>query len=235
MDLWNIHTHVCHGKNEIVSVIPNAWEQTRKLEAEKKQHPSSKCMGIHPWFIEQSKLDKELELLKTTIANNQIIAIGECGLDRSRIKKSSFSETGWQLQKDVFIKQIKIANWANLPMIIHCVKAFPELIELKKKFAAAATWVIHAFNGNKHTAGQLLKHHCRLSFGWQLLSSKNLQNIFSKLPPESIFLETDSNIDDTRKTNDIKEIFRFAAAQRNTSIDILDKQISLNVKKVFSI
>lgn len=82
--------------------------------------------GLHPWYIDETGWKTSFEALKQFSLQNQVIAIGECGLDK--VCKTSFS-----LQQEVFIAQLLWANEINKPLIIHCVKAFDEILGLLKK------------------------------------------------------------------------------------------------------
>ena len=52
------------------------------------------------------------------------------------------------LQKKVFLKHIEIANKYNKPIIIHCVKAYSDFIEIIKTGINKTPWVFHGFNSN---------------------------------------------------------------------------------------
>jgi len=142
-------------------------------------------IGIHPWYAQYSSKDKDLSIVAKFAQKKNCVAIGECGLDRLRGDSFKF-------QLEIFKAQIGIANSANKPIIIHCVKAFPELISVKKEFKNSTQWIVHGFNGNKQIANELVKHHISISFGVQLLISQKLQHIYQSLPTEYRYLETDA-------------------------------------------
>lgn len=177
-------------------------------------------LGIHPWDTKSTTTDS-IYLLQSISLNTNIIAIGECGLDR--LKGADLN-----IQKDIFLQQAKLADKINKPLIIHCVKAFPELISIYKLVKPNNPWVIHGFNQNKNIARELIKQGIYLSFGSQLLNEKsNAAKIFSEIEKEYIFVETDeSNID-------IKEIYQQAAKLRNISLENLEEIIRSNYKKCF--
>ena len=58
--------------------------------------------------------------------NKKVVAIGECGLDYFRNNDESFKEK----QKETFIKQLKLANEANKPLIIHCRDAHNDMLDI---------------------------------------------------------------------------------------------------------
>lgn len=162
-----------------------------------------------------------LDFISKTAHKDNILAIGECGLDR-------FKGADLAIQKEIFQYHARLANNTNKPLIIHCVKAYPEILEIYKKLKPTNPWLIHGFNQNKQIAEELIKHGIYLSFGSSLLNnSSNASKIFSKIPKEYIFVETDeSNID-------IKEIYTKAAELRNISLVELSKIINSNYKRCF--
>ncbi len=83
-------------------------------------------IGIHPWFIVEERLESDFEILESKLQEPSCLAIGECGLDK-RI------EVPMELQQLVFEKQLLLAQKYQKPVVIHCVAAFQELIEIIEK------------------------------------------------------------------------------------------------------
>src|SRR5690606_22422865 len=144
------------------------------------------------------------------------VAIGECGLD-ARYENAD-------LQKRVFEKQIMLANEVQKPLIIHCVKSFPAIIEICRN--AAVPVVIHGFNKRKTIGDELLEKQFMLSFGKSLMYNVNLQAFFKAMPPNRFFIETDS------ADIEIEKLYRKAAELRNITIEELNLQIPENLKSI---
>ena len=113
-----------------------------------------------------------------------LIAIGETGFDK--LKGPSID-----LQRKAFERHFEIAEELSKPLIIHCVRAWPEILEEKKRLKPSTPWVIHGFKGKKELAQQLCDKGFYLSawVEWAIrpVSSETLNNI----PPDRLFLETD--------------------------------------------
>ena len=213
--LIDIHTHnqIPTGILGIRNIFPNQAEIT-------SQFPSHLfSMGIHPWYLHNHSEQEINELLKVIKASN-IVAIGEIGLDRT-------CDTGFSLQDIYFKKQIEIAGMYKKPVIIHCVRAYPEVINIKKDYGLEIPWIIHGFNGNQQIAEQLLMHHFYLSFGPSLLKSKKIQDVFIHIPEERIFLETDDS------DIPIGEIYLKATKLIKINLIELKKCIFANFQKCF--
>jgi len=133
--------------------------------------PLIKCSyGIHPWQIKAGNLTYLIKKLKQEAAKQQVIAIGEAGLDK-------LIETPIKEQETIFELHIEIALENNKPLIIHCVKAYSELLAMRKKYPSGV-WIIHGFGGKAELAKQLIDKDIKLSIGSAL--TKQNRNI-SKL------------------------------------------------------
>jgi TatD DNase family protein len=180
-------------------------------------------MGLHPWQVSADTLEKDIELVRKCASNKQIIAIGEAGIDKA-IKTSA------EVQRNAFEQQIRIAVEADKPMIIHCVRAYNEILEYKIRSHHEKPWIVHWFSASREVGEQLIEKGFYLSFGHMLFNerSKTCQ-AFSYIPPEHIFLETD----DAGYT--IDEVYKRAAMLRNIPLQELENQIALNFNQCFKI
>jgi TatD DNase family protein len=175
--------------------------------------------GLHPWYLNAETVDFQFESLKANVFKASIIAIGECGLDR-------VCDTPWELQAQTFIRQINLANEINKPMIIHCVRAFDEVLSLLKQNNNKQAVIFHGFNKNLVLARRIIEAGHYLSFG-NVLRNKNIQDIFVQLPLNKLFLETDAS------EVSIKEQYQLAADLLNISSAELIKQIEKNAGLIF--
>jgi len=178
-------------------------------------------LGIHPWFIERQDWQSALRTLVATSLNPDMLAVGECGLDKC-------IATPMDLQIEVFTRQIELAEHLGKPLIIHCVKAFNELMRLKKTRKAQSVWIVHGFKAKPVLAAQLIKHGCYLSFGAALLNlGSHAGQALAETPPDRLFLETDS------ADVSISEIYAATAKMLRIDAATLRQQILSNFKRVF--
>ena len=177
--------------------------------------------GIHPWYIGEKEV--QLQLLSELAKDPKCLAIGECGLDR-------LCSTPLELQMEVFKDQIELAEKLQKPLIIHCVKAFDELLKIKKLFKTDIPWVIHGFNQKTEIAKQLLAQGFYFSLGKALLNPEsNASKWLLEIPIERLLLETD----DTEIS--IEKIYKVATSTLNLSVSELVSNLQLNCKSVFGI
>ncbi len=174
--------------------------------------------GIHPHVILEDTTEQFI-WLKQTVAHQNCLAIGECGLDGLiKIKDS--------IQEEVFQRQIDLANTINKPLIIHCVRRFSQLIHLRKNVKVPI--IIHGFNKRKSIGDELQKHDFYLSFGKSVLQNVNLQEFVKQFPIEKLFLETDAEL------FEIELLYQKVADLKKMKVENLVQQIQQNLK-IFNI
>lgn len=178
--------------------------------------------GIHPWFICRQSLDMAFERLQAVSKQSHLLAIGECGLDRA-------IPTPLPLQVEVFCRQIELAEELGKPLIVHCVRAFDELLRLKKQLSPVQPWIVHGFCGKPALAEQLLRQGCYLSLGKALLQHRASQQTMASIDLERVFLETDDATDVS-----IGEIYAVAAKIRRLDLPDLQRQLVINFQRVFT-
>jgi TatD DNase family protein len=177
-------------------------------------------IGIHPWYIDENRLESDLNSIKNKLQLKECIALGECGLDK-RI------ETPLEVQISVFEKQIALAEKYQKPLVLHLVGAFEELISIKKRLKVSVPMIIHGFSKNQQVAKQLIENGFYLSFGKYLLRNPELEAVFQSIPNDKFFLETDT-IDET-----IEEVYALAAKYKNITIEDLIEMVNSNFETVF--
>ena len=122
----------------------------------------------------------------------------------------------------VFEKQILLAEAMGKPLIIHCVKAFNELVELKRKFRPNVPWVVHGFRNNVNIARMLLREDIRLSIG-----EKYQLPVLQEIPLEYLLTETDES------RMPVRDIIKSIAEVRRVTAEELSMQIAENAGKIF--
>ena len=212
MDFIDIHTHKKQFFENVFSVA-NKYPVSLDFTS-----PFS--IGIHPWFINKNKIEAELLILAKKLQHKNCVALGECGLDK-------VIKTDFELQKTVFKKQIQLSEKYQKPLIIHCVKAYQDIVELKKELKPRQVWLVHGFNKNWQVAQSLLKNGILLSFGTAMINHKKLQEVVAKVPLEKLFLETDD------KDDAIVEVYVKLAKLKGVPLEILQQKIQENFKQLF--
>jgi len=215
MKYIDIHTHtpLCDN-NEVISIV-----DISSLSSPVSVLPSYCSYGIHPWFLSEENAVAQLQLLETLLQNNAIVAIGEAGFDAIR-------GAGMALQERIFGKIITLSEHYQKPLIIHCVKAWDKLLALHKSRKVKQRWIVHGFHAHYELASQLIRHNISLSFGATLLHDNNLQSVFSQIPIDFLFLESDDAV-----AVNIVDVYRTAAMVRKMDVEMLKSGLFENFIK----
>lgn len=206
MEFFDSHAHYNdekfnEDKEEIIKFVYNegvtkltcagyCLESSKKaIELSKKYDYIYATCGISPndiEGIENKDLEKIENLAKT---NKKIVAIGEIGLDYYWNKENK------EKQKQIFIKQIEIANRLNLPIAIHTREAVMDTIDiLKTQMPCKNKGVFHCCPLNMELIKEGLKLDYYISFAGPITfkNSKNAEQVIQYVPLNRIVIETDS-------------------------------------------
>lgn len=171
-------------------------------------------VGIHPWKASEAG-PEEWKRLEEAAGHPSVLAIGEAGLDK-------LASADRMLQKEAFVRQISLSESVRKPLVIHCVKAFNELVELKKKLRPQMPWVVHGFRNNLNIACRLMQEGIYFSLG-ERYQADVLQNV----PLERLLAETDES------TLNIRMIIGQMAAAKDLELSGLCTRIDENARKIF--
>ena len=162
---------------------------TQSMLILKKKFPKNIFLmaGLHPCYIGENYLE-ELEHVEKNIIENQCIAVGEIGIDLH------WETENLGLQKEVFIKQIRLAKKYNLPIVIHSRKSYDQIFEvLELEGTKDLSGIFHCFTGTLEEANKIISMGLKLGIGG-VVTFKNgmIDKFLDKVDLRHIVLETDS-------------------------------------------
>lgn len=210
MELLDIHTH--HSAENPSLVIKNIRFLREEFRPEPGQYYS---IGIHPWDVEPED-EIDWGMFERLAAHPQILAIGECGLDK-HVHKELFPA-----QERIFLRQLGVAEYLQKPVLIHNVKSTEVIGVMKDRCPNVTSWILHGFRGKAPLALQLVRHGFYLSFG-----DRYNEDALRVVPLDRLFLETDDS------DVDIHETYKKVADTLNMSVEELTARIQYNIKNVF--
>ena len=140
IDFIDIHTHRLEKDENTFSILNISLPCN---EIPEKIYIST---GWHPWFIDLFDLHQIKNSLEKVAWRRNVLALGECGFDRS-------IKIPVEKQSDVFRVHLTVAKMVGKPLIIHCVRAYSDLLETLKK---------EKFNGKI----------CVAQFQWKSISNR---------------------------------------------------------------
>lgn len=135
--------------------------------------------GLHP--CERMSVEVVLERLERV--RTKIIGVGEIGLDFI---------CGVEPQRELFEAQLDFARSCALPVTIHSVKAYNEIVSILRKKGGERV-VIHSFISHPVVAQHLLDMGCYLSYGEASLRSSKSVDALRRMPLNRLLLETDGH------------------------------------------
>jgi len=213
MKFFNLHTHQFTNQTDVLELV-NQYPQEFDVAI------PFYSIGIHPLFINENRLKDDFQVVDEKLVLPECLALGECGLDKR-------SETPFEVQQSVFEKQLALAEKHNKPVVIHCVAAFQELIETKKRLKITVPMVIHGFSKKVELAKQLMDAGFYVSFGKNLLRNPELESVFKSIPNDKFLLETDTI------EEGIQEVYALAAKYKGLELSELQKIVNKNYNAVF--
>lgn len=167
--LIDAHTHQADSHIGVISVEPD------RFDPRPGQYYS---VGIHPWST-LTVGDDDFRLLEAAARHPQVVAIGECGIDRLR-------GADVERQRIIFERHIALSEQLRKPLIVHEVKASDIVLALHAQLRPACRWMRHGARFGVRQAEQYVRHGIYLGFG----ANRNEQTLQS-VPRRLILLETD--------------------------------------------
>ncbi len=214
----DIHTHKrVPDRKDLIAVRSLMFGEAQKGIPEHELF----SVGLHPWETDTEILDEGIfEQVKN---RSEFVAIGECGIDRLR-------GADIKTQMDLFIQQAGWAESLKKPLIIHCVRAWQEILSIRNNLKPKAPWIVHGFRGKALTAMQLLDSGCYISFGRSMVPMNPVMvDIVKSISIDRLLLETDDG------THTVEEIFSLVAKIKNLSLVELQSRLLENFQLVTGI
>lgn len=170
--------------------------------------------GVHPWDADMQLVAKLGERL------SDAQAVGETGLD-------FVHGPSREVQTEALRAQLRLARERELPVVLHCVRAFEPLIRELAACEPRAV-IFHGFIGSPEQARQALAKGYCLSFGERTFASPKTLAALRETPLSQLFLETDDS------PVPIAEIYARAAEAKGVPEEELQRAILDNYKRIFT-
>lgn len=171
--------------------------------------------GVHPWDAGTVDMESALEYLRTA----PVVAIGEVGLDYA-------ARSDKDRQKAVLREQLAVAESRRLPVIIHSVRSYNDVIPILKEYDLPAV-IFHGYIGSPELTRQIIAEGYYISFGPRSLHSPKTVESLRITPAEQLFLETDDY------DEDIGSVYRSAAEVLGVPVRQLQQITNQNFNNIF--
>ena len=196
-------------------------------------------LGFHPTSVDGDVMHKVRQMKERLVEGHPYIAIGEVGLDLY------WDKTWLKEQEAVLDEQIQWALEWDLPLVIHCREAFPELFRVLAPYKnTALRGVFHSFTGTVDEAAELMTYpHFMVGINGVVTFKKStLPEALKDVPLERLVLETDSPylapVPFRGKRNDPSRLYRMAeklAEIRDLPLEEIHRITTENGKRLYRI
>ena len=191
--LIDTHAHIDMLKDFDISgvgkvIVPSVEVSTMNKVVELSSYDNVYSMvGIYPTEAKTYSQQVEDKMVELAV-NPKVVAIGEIGLDYY------WDKTFVDLQKDVFIKQIMLANKLGLPIVVHDREAHKDCFDILKEHNKNSKVLFHCFSGSVEFMRECVKQGWYIALGG-VVTFKNaikMKDVAREVPLEKLLLETDS-------------------------------------------
>lgn len=144
------------------------------------------AVGVHPENLGGLSEDYTEQIKKIATEHKKVVAIGEIGLDYH------FRSDNKEKQIEVFENQVKLANFLDLPVIVHDREAHKDTFDILKKYNPKG--IVHCFSGSVEMAKEIVKLGMKLGIGGVLTfkNAKTIVEVVKQIPLSHLVLETDA-------------------------------------------
>lgn len=177
------------GVNKLLVV---GWDKNSSISAvhlAEKYTEIYAAIGFHPSNVFNAT-EEEYKEVMSYISHPKVVAVGEIGLDYHWNK--TIEER--KIQKEFFIRQIKIANEHCKPITIHNREAFEDCLEILKEYKPKMGGAMHCYSGSLESLPEVLNLGLLIGLGGTLTftNAKKIKEICEEAPLEKIVVETDA-------------------------------------------
>ena len=178
-----------NGLDFIVEISASIQESRESIEFANKHDRVFCTIGVHPHTIHQYDCEFERWALSQK-GNKKLVAYGECGLDYYHLPHPK------ELQREIFTRQILLADQLNLPLVVHTRDAFDETMEIlvKNKAYIRNGLLFHCFSEGADQVAQARNHFdAYFAFGGGVTYNSVVSDgAIKAVPLDRMLLETDS-------------------------------------------
>lgn len=224
------------GITRTVCVGYNLEKSKKALDLANKYPYVYATCGISPNDVEDFSMEN-LEKIKDFGKLKKAVAIGEIGLDYYWNKENK------ENQKELFIKQIQIANEIKKPIVIHTRDAISDTLEILKQYPVKEKGIFHCCPLNPELIKEAVKMGYYISFSGNVtFKNAKPERAVLEVPDEKILIETDCPYLTPEpfrgKRNDsikVKLVAEKIAQIKNTNINYIAQLTYENSNRIFKI
>lgn len=203
--ITDCHTHRRDATDAIISIGISDNTDNQHLYS----------VAIHPWEAAKAT-PADMEHVAALAQQSDTVMIGECGIDR-------LCDADIDTQISIFKQHVEISENIRKPLLLHCIKAYSDIIALKKQLRPLQPWIIHGYRGKPSVTEQLLRHGFYISIGEKFNTDSLLM-----IPDDRLLIETDES------TLAISDIAEKVAAARHVPVKNVIQGSAYNIQHLIN-
>jgi TatD DNase family protein len=243
------------GIESIITIGTNEQTTKQAIEVANKYEQVYATVALHPLhlfdaygdksMVEEFDYNKYLEFAK----DENVVAIGEVGLDYHHFEDDDNVEAIKKLQKEVLGEFVKIAHQVDKPLVIHCWDGYDDLLDLllshalQHKQEIGQCGVIHSFIGSWKTAQKFIDLGFKIGLNGIITYSESYDKLIRNIDLGDILIETDCpyltpaplDRESRNEPANVKYIAQKIAQVRCIDVEHVVETTTKNTKKLFGI
>lgn len=182
-----VNNMTADGLEKIVTIGTTLKDSKKNIKLAEKFENVYATVGIYPEFSKQVT-DKDLKEIEELAKHKKVVAIGEIGLDYHNANYDKVS------QREIFIKQLEIADRLGIPFCIHCRNAVEDMYEILSthKHLINHSGLMHCYSEGGEWVHKFLDLGLYISFSGTITFKKNDRSFLKEIPLDKIVVETDA-------------------------------------------
>ncbi len=228
--------------SSVVALVSNSMDLETSIGSlqlsEKYPGEVYPALGIHPWNVKvlrENELEETVKLVSEQSQKNNIIAIGEIGLDYKY-------ETLWDKQMMVFDRMLRLAEKLGLPVIIHSRGTTAQIVDMLPSYAIKRV-LLHWFSHPISALYKAVDHGYFITEGPPVAYSNGIRDVVKKVPLTNLLTETDGPVTYRKlpyngqltRPSFIRTVVEAVAEVKNMSVVDVAEQIARNFEEFFKI
>lgn len=173
------------GIYAVIAVSETLADAERNIELASEHPAVLPAAGLHPTHVDPLEAERLEGLIRTKL--NQLVAIGEVGLDHWKVKEPGELST----QREIFARFIELSRELDLPLNVHSRSAGRETVTMLLAHGARKVQ-LHAFDARAVAALPAVEAGYFFSIPPSIVRSRQKQKLVRRLPLSCLLLETDS-------------------------------------------
>lgn len=225
------------GLDAIVCIGTTLKDSKANIELANKHENIYCTVGIYPEYADGAT-GADLEELESLAKSEKVVAIGEIGLD---YHSENYNKN---TQKNIFIKQLEIANRVGKPFCIHCRNAAEDVYEILSKYKHLInhSGLMHCYSEGEEWFKKFLDLGLYISFTGNITYKKNNVDFIKDIPLDKLLVETDSPYlapvplrGTVNEPKNVSFVIEKIASITGEDFDKLNKITTENAKRIYNI